>query len=112
MVIKLLIHTGGSVEAVNRFRQTPLHIAAWSRKGREACAELLRCGANPLARDSAGVLPWQGAESRGIEDDVVELLREAARGAAAAAGDPSLADDRRTGRHGRSGRRRRNHHST
>jgi hypothetical protein len=109
LVLRLLTTVGHALEATNRFQQTPLHIAAWSRSGRSACVELLRAGANPLAQDSAGLLPWKSAETRGIGEDVVELLKSAALGACSSEAERRVAEAGAARGSGHSPGRRRRH---
>jgi len=92
-VMRLLLRTGTEdLEAQNRYGQTPLHVAAWSRNAMRACGLLLLAGASPLAMDDGGSLPWREARERGAAADIVEMLRAAAVEAASDEAERAVAE--------------------
>jgi len=77
-VIRRLVQAGADVNACDGVKHcTPLHMAA--RRGNiEAARALLDCGANPFARDTQGVTPYQRALNC-RKPAVATLLKESER---------------------------------
>ena len=65
---------GGAVDAVNRFGQTPLHLAAPEPHGAEVCALLLERGAGVDAVNEYGSVPLHRAAYTGAEGACAVLL--------------------------------------
>ena len=71
--IKLLINTGANVNTKSENGMTPLHRAAMIENLR-AVDLLLRAGADPLAQNMAGELPFDLARENDIKDRLEKAL--------------------------------------
>src|SRR5581483_10419024 len=72
-VIAFLVAHGASVNAVNNYHQTPLHLATWEARPL-TISKLLKLGANSNIGDSAGDTPLHLAAHAGRTGLVAELI--------------------------------------